>query len=82
MNSKLASKSHCPWVFLRIRASKNFVKFLKRLKNAKYEMPQTLFIQVNQSSIEIFRIIKILFFYVREEKVRGLLIQGGKLASF
>ena len=45
-------------------------------------MPQTLFIQVNQSSIEIFRIIKILFFYVREEKVRGLLIQGGKLASF
>ena len=47
MNSKLASKSHCPWVFLTIRASKNFVKFLKTLKNAKYEMPQKLFIQVN-----------------------------------
>ena len=45
-------------------------------------MPQTLFIQVNQSSIEIFRIIKILYFYVREEEVKGLLIHGGKLASF
>ena len=45
-------------------------------------MPQKLFIQVNWSSIEIIKIIKFLFIYVREEEVKGLLIHGGKLASF
>ena len=89
MNGKLASnsfarnyRSYCSLVFLKIKALKNFVKFAKLLKNAKYEMPQILFIQVNQSSIEIFKIKQFWYNDIRQEKVRELLIHGGKLASF